>query len=60
MGQSYMFAWEDRIEGDPEADWDYQDMVILARPVIPEPSSVILMGLGIAGLVVRRMRKTAA
>ena len=55
----YLMAWEDRLDGDPQADWDYNDLVVVAKPIIPEPSSIILMGLGIAGLAVNRFRKMA-
>ncbi len=54
---TYLLAWEDRLDGDPQADWDYQDLVILVRPVVPEPTSVVLMGLGIAALALRRLHK---
>lgn len=45
-----------RIDGKP--DWDYNDLVLTLRGanIVPEPASIMLMGLGIAGLAVRRMR----
>ncbi|HOF41301.1 MAG TPA: PEP-CTERM sorting domain-containing protein [Candidatus Hydrogenedentes bacterium] len=54
---TYLLAWEDRLAGDPRADWDYQDLVILVRPIVPEPTSIALMGLGIAALSLRGLRK---
>ena len=44
-------------------DQDYQDVLVqitLNRTVIPEPSSIALLGLGLASVAYRRFRKTAA
>lgn len=54
---TYLLAWEDRLNSDPQADWDYQDLVIMVRPIVPEPASIVLMGLGIAALSLRGLRK---
>ena len=54
---TYLLAWEDRLNSDPQADWDYQDLVVLVRPIVPEPTSIALMGFGIAALSLRGLRK---
>jgi len=52
----YMLAWEDKPDG--KWDQDYQDLVVEVRlGIIPEPATVLLMGIGIAGVVVRRFRR---
>lgn len=46
---SYILGWEDLNLGD----WDYQDMVVLVRGVVPAPdagASIILLGLGVVAL----------
>ena len=57
---SYLMAWEDM--PTCMSDQDYQDLVIELNPggdppgVVPEPSSIMLLGLGVAGILVRRFR----
>ena len=70
----FMFAWEDLHRtadgGGSYADWDYQDFVAVMTNVLPnydlaeaptatpEPSTMLVMGLGLAGLgFARRMKK---
>ncbi|MBI5093071.1 MAG: DUF4114 domain-containing protein [Candidatus Hydrogenedentes bacterium] len=56
-----LLAWEDLpLFGsgpDPNYDSDYNDLVVTFTRVIPEPTSMVLLGMGIAGVVVRRMRR---
>jgi len=53
----YLMAWEDKPLTDA-SDRDYNDLVLLVKTtvVVPEPTSFLLVGLGLAGVVVRRMR----
>jgi len=47
----YILAWEDLYGG---GDSDYQDFVVMAEsinPAVPEPSTVLLLGAGMLGLV---------
>ena len=55
----YMFAWEDR---GASGDRDFNDLVLTISnvQVIPEPTSMLLLGLGLAGAAVRRLRKHSA
>ena len=58
----YLMAWEDKpfIAIDPQnnGDMDFNDLVVeLDRSVVPEPTSMLLLGMGVAGLVVRRVRR---
>lgn len=42
-------------------DQDYQDLLVLVTfNIIPEPSSLVILGLGLAGLAVGRFRKIVA
>lgn len=66
-GQSntYLLTWEDLpftyfSDGVDIGDQDYNDIVVqltLNPCVVPEPSSMALLGLGLAGLAVRKFRR---
>jgi hypothetical protein len=56
----YLLAWEDlRLR---TSDLDFQDLVLTLDfgPVIPEPATVLLFGMGIAGMAMARRRQSAA
>ena len=56
---SYLSAWEDLPFGTPRFDADYNDLVLqLDMNIIPEPSTMILLGLGLAGFTARRFRQS--
>jgi len=65
MADTYVLTWEDLpytyfAGGEDMGDQDYNDILVqftLNRTVIPEPSSMALLGLGLAGLAVRKFRK---
>jgi PEP-CTERM motif-containing protein len=62
---SVLLCWEDLplVGGGGEirtSDSDYNDLLVeLKFGVVPEPTSMLLLGLGIAGMVVRRFRTFA-
>jgi hypothetical protein len=45
--------------GNPLVDFDYNDLVLTlsANAIVPEPSSILLVGMGLAGILARRFRK---
>ncbi len=55
---TYLLAWEDKAFS-AGSDKDFQDLVIevYLGPIVPEPSTMVILGLGIAGMVVSRMRR---
>lgn len=56
LANTYFLAWEDL--NLIRSDEDYQDLVLelFLAPVIPEPTSLLLLGIGIAGMLVARLR----
>jgi len=65
----YMLAWEDLhlygANGGSNADWDFQDFVVILTNVTPdsayatpEPATLAIIGLGLAGLGLARRRMT--
>ena len=55
----FILAWEDL--KFPGADGDYSDFVVMVESVevVPEPSSVALMALGLFGLAAARRKKNS-
>lgn len=53
----FLMAWEDLPFQHEASDMDFNDLVVEVRTVVPEPASVLLFGLGLAGLTFRTLRR---
>lgn len=52
----WLMAWEDI--KNTQSDLDYNDLVLeIRKNIVPEPTSMALLGLGIAGMAARKIRR---
>jgi len=57
VGDFFVFAFEDRLDGQPQSDSDFNDLVFQFT-VVPLPHPAALAGLGLLGVIgVRRLRR---
>jgi len=58
LDNSYILGWEDLdLNGGNGGDRDYQDMIVRVQIAqVPEPSSMVIFGLGLIGLFAKRKR----
>jgi hypothetical protein len=50
--------WEDKLPGEPYADFDYNDLVVqITATAVPEPAAISAM-LGLGALTTLRRRRT--
>jgi len=54
-GSQWLIAWED-LDATGRSDNDYNDMYVLLSAKTPEPATLALFGLGLAGCAIRRKR----
>jgi hypothetical protein len=62
-GQNVTYVgWEDRMTGQTQADWDYNDLIFAfanttTTTQVPEPLTISLFGAGLAGAALLRWRR---
>lgn len=58
IANTYLLAWEDYPYDHPQSHMDFNDLLVEIR-IVPEPTSMVLLGLGIAGMMARKVIKLA-